>query len=104
MNSVESIGGKAGRIKAESPLELLEELMETLIKIDPEKHMHRWYSVGVQSTLVDGIAVIYGWGSLKSSFQHWRTVPVGSLKEAEEIVSKILNTKLEKGYERRETV
>lgn len=25
--------------------------METLIKVDPEQHMYRWYSVGVQSTL-----------------------------------------------------
>ena len=23
--------------------------METLIKIDPEKHMYRWYSVGLQT-------------------------------------------------------
>lgn len=30
-----------------------------LIKVDPEKRMYRWYSVGNQSTLVDGIAIIY---------------------------------------------
>ena len=78
--------------------------METLIKIDPGKHMYRWYSVGIQETLVDGIAVIYGWGSLKSAFQQWRTVPVDSQKEAEKIVRKIVNTKLEKGYARRETI
>lgn len=77
--------------------------METLIKIDPEKHMYRWYSVGIQNTLVDGIAIVYGWGSLKSAFQQWRTVPVTSQKEAEKIVSKIVNTKLKKGYTRRET-
>ena len=76
--------------------------METLIKIDPGKHMYRWYSVGIQETLVDGIAVIYGWGSLKSAFQQWRTVPVDSQKEAEKIVRKIVNAKLEKGYARRE--
>lgn len=77
--------------------------METLIKIDPERHMYRWYSVGIQSTLVDGIAIVYGWGSLKSAFQQWRTVPVNSQTEAEKIVSKIVNTKLEKGYTRRKT-
>ena len=78
--------------------------METLIKINPGKHMYRWYSVGIQETLVDGIAVIYGWGSLKSAFQQWRTVPVDSQKEAEKIVRKMVNTKLEKGYTRRETI
>ncbi len=51
--------------------------METLIKVDPDKHMYRWYSVGIQGTLVDGIAVIYGWGSLKSAFQQWRTITRG---------------------------
>jgi predicted DNA-binding WGR domain protein len=76
--------------------------MEMLIKIDPGKDMYRWYSVGIQETLVDGIAVIYGWGSLKSAFQQWRTVPVDSQKEAEKIVRKIVNTKLEKGYASRE--
>jgi hypothetical protein len=74
--------------------------METLIKVDPERHMYRWYSVGIQSTLVDGIAVIYGWGSLKSSFQQWRAVQVKSMKEAEICLAKIVSKKLESGYRR----
>jgi predicted DNA-binding WGR domain protein len=72
--------------------------MNTLIKIDPEKHMYRWYAVGIQSTLIDGIAVIYGWGSLKSTFQQWRTIRVSSQKEAEEIVKRILAYRQKKGY------
>jgi len=76
--------------------------METLIKVDPGKHMYCWYSVGIQGTLVDGIAVIYGWGSLKSPFQQWRTVPVSSQKEAEKVVAKMVNTTLCKGYVHRE--
>ena len=73
--------------------------METLIKIDPEKHMYRWYSVVIQSTLVDGIAVIYGWGSLKSSFQQWRMVQMGSMEEAERYASEIVAKKLQSGYQ-----
>jgi predicted DNA-binding WGR domain protein len=76
--------------------------METLIKVDPEKHMYRWYSVGIQGTLVDGIAVIYGWGSLKSPFQQWRTIRVLSQEEGEKIVAKLLATKLRKGYAQKE--
>ena len=72
--------------------------METLIKIDPGKHMYRWYSVGIQETLVDGIAVIYGWGSLKSAFQQWRTIPASFQKEAEKVVAKMVNKKVCKGY------
>lgn len=72
--------------------------METLVKVEPEKHMYRWYSVGIQNTLVDGIAVIYGWGSLKSSFQQWRTVKMESMEEAERYVNTILAKKLRHGY------
>lgn len=72
--------------------------MERLIKVDPEKHMYRWYSVGIQSTLVDGIAVVYGWGSLKSSFQQWRTTQVGSMEEAKRCAEKMVAKKLASGY------
>jgi hypothetical protein len=58
-------------------------LMETLIKVEPGKHMYRWYSIGIQSTLVDGLAVIYGWGNLKSPFQQWRTIRVDTFGEGE---------------------
>ena len=74
--------------------------METLIKVDPERHMHRWYSVGIQSTLVDGIAVIYGWGSLKSSFQQWRTIQMASMEEAKRYAEKMVAKKLVNGYQR----
>jgi hypothetical protein len=72
--------------------------METLIKVEPGKHMYRWYSIGIQSTLVDGLAVIYGWGSLKSPFQQWRTIGVDTLGEGEKIVARMLATKMRKGY------
>lgn len=72
--------------------------METLIKVDPERHMYRWYSVGIQNTLVDGIAVVYGWGSLKSAFQQWRTIQVMSHEEGKKIIAKMRKSKLSKGY------
>jgi hypothetical protein len=72
--------------------------METLVKVEPGKHMYRWYSIGIQDTLVDGIAVIYGWGSLKSPFQQWRTIQVQSQEEGEKIVARMLATKIRKGY------
>jgi predicted DNA-binding WGR domain protein len=72
--------------------------METLIKIDAERHMYRWYSVGIQATLVDGIAVIYGWGSLKSSFQQWRAVNVKSMEEAEKYIERLVAKKIKSGY------
>ena len=76
--------------------------METLVKIEPGKHMYRWYSIGIQSTLVDGLAVIYGWGSLNRRFSRWRTIHVESREEGEKIVAKMLATKIRKGYIRKE--
>lgn len=76
--------------------------METLTKIDPGKHMYRWYSIGIQNTHVDGLTVIYGWGSLKSAFQQWRAIQVLSWEEGERIVDRMLATKLRKGYSRKE--
>lgn len=75
--------------------------METLIKVDPSKHMYRWYSVGLQDTLVDGLAVVYGWGSLKSTYQQWRTICVTTKEEGERIITRMLNAKTEKGYSRK---
>jgi predicted DNA-binding WGR domain protein len=72
--------------------------METLVKVEPGKNMYRWYSIGIQNTLVDGIAVIYGWGSLKSPFQQWRTIPAGSQEEAERMMNRIMQTRMKKGY------
>ena len=76
----------------------MESYMETFVKIDPEKHMYRWYSIGIQSTLVDDIAVIYGWGSLKSTFQQWRTIKVNSEAAAKELIARLLKQRIEKGY------
>ena len=76
--------------------------METLIKVEPGKHMYRWYSIGIQSTLVDGLAVIYGWGSLKSPFQQWRTIRVDTLGEGEKTVAIMLAAKIRSGYIQKE--
>ena len=72
--------------------------MKTLVKIDSKKKMYRWYAVWIQITLVDGIAVIYGWGSLKSTFQQWRSIHVTSIKEAEMIVKRMLLIRERRGY------
>ncbi len=72
--------------------------MKTLIKIDPVKHMHRWYAVSIQGTLMDELAVIYGWGSLNSSFRQWRRIVVSSQEEAERLFDQMIAIRLKKGY------
>lgn len=75
--------------------------MEVFQKIDPLKHMYRWYAVGIQNNLVDGIAVVIGWGSLKSSFQQWRSYRMRSIEEANCFRDKIIAGRLKKGYVKR---
>ena len=72
--------------------------MKMLVKIDPERRMYRWYAVGVQSTLIDGIAVIYGWGSLRSPFQQWRRISVDYLEEANIVFHQMIETRMKRGY------
>ena len=72
--------------------------MRTLLKIDPERHMHRWYAVGIQSPLVEELAVVYGWGSLNSAFQQWRRIAVSSQEEAERLLNQMVKTRLKRGY------
>lgn len=72
--------------------------MRTLIKIDPVKHMHRWYAVSIQGTLVDELAVVHGWGSLNSSFQQWRRIVADSQGEAERLFDQMITARLKKGY------
>jgi hypothetical protein len=72
--------------------------MITMIKIDREKSMYRWYAIGIQSTLMDGVAIIYGWGSLRSTFQQWHSIRVHSYQEAEMIVNRMVNKRQKRGY------
>jgi hypothetical protein len=41
----------------------------TLIRVDPDRHMDRRYSVYVQPTLLDAVAVVCVLGSRRSSYQ-----------------------------------
>jgi predicted DNA-binding WGR domain protein len=75
--------------------------METLVRVDSKKHMYRWYSVGIQTSLVDDIAVVIGWGSLKSTYQSWRVRKVASLEDAQDLVERLIQAKVNRGYQQK---
>jgi hypothetical protein len=50
-------------------------------------------SVGSQITLVKDIAVVIGWGSLKSTYQSWRVRKVTSKEEVQDFVERLLHAK-----------
>jgi predicted DNA-binding WGR domain protein len=70
----------------------------TLIRVDLEKHMDRRYSVAVQPTLLDAVAVVCVWGSRRSSYQRVRTLPADSIPEAEALAAKLVARKCRRGY------
>mgnify|MGYP001484268412 CR=1 FL=1 len=70
----------------------------TLIRVDLEKHMDRRYSVAIQPTLLDSVAVICIWGSRRSSYQRIQAHPATTQEEAEQVAEKIVRRKIRRGY------
>jgi predicted DNA-binding WGR domain protein len=70
----------------------------TLIRVDPGKHMDRRYSVAVQATLLDPVAVVCIWGSRRSSYQRLQLHPVTTPEEARQMAEKIVRGKMRRGY------
>jgi predicted DNA-binding WGR domain protein len=73
-------------------------MMALLVRIEPEKNMNRWYSVCVQRTLLDPVAVVCAWGNRRTNYLRTRVLPAGSLEEATELADDIVNRKIRRGY------
>jgi len=69
-----------------------------LIRIDPARHIHRWYVVDVQATLLDRYAVVCSWGSLLTRYARWRSIPCEDETQAHRTAERILQSKLRRGY------
>ena len=70
----------------------------TLIRVDLEKHMDRRYSVAIQPTLLDPVAVVCFWGSRRSSYQRMQVHPAATQEEAQKVAEKIVRGKIRRGY------
>ena len=70
----------------------------TLIRVDLEKHMDRRYSVAIQPTLLDRVAVVCVWGSRRSSYQRMQVHPASTREEAQQVAEKIVRSKIRRGY------
>jgi predicted DNA-binding WGR domain protein len=73
--------------------------MVILTRVNAEKHMDRWYAVGVQSTLFDTYSVVCFWGSRRSNYQRARVIPVEDKNQALNMVEKIIRRKVRRGYQ-----
>jgi len=74
-------------------------MMTFLKRVDPEANMDRWYMVFVQASLFDPVAVIYAWGSRRTSYYQMRVRPAKSTADALAIADKIVKQKVNRGYE-----
>ena len=72
--------------------------MTYLIRIDPTKNLNRWYLVSIQSTLFSPCAVVVAWGRRDNTFQRWRAIPVDSSEQAQVLATKIVSSKIKRGY------
>jgi predicted DNA-binding WGR domain protein len=69
-----------------------------LTRHDPDENMNRWYTVIVQPTLLDPVAIITAWGSRENDYQQVHIEPVESLQIAMETAEGIVQAKLRRGY------
>jgi predicted DNA-binding WGR domain protein len=69
-----------------------------LTRVDPEKHMDRWYAVNVQPTLFDRYSVVCLWGSRRTGYQREKVISADTLEQAQELALKIVRRKMERGY------
>ena len=70
----------------------------TLIRVDLEKHMDRRYSIIIQPTLLDSVAVICVCGSRRSSYQRVQVHPAATREDAQKVAEKIVRGKIRRGY------
>ncbi len=69
-----------------------------LMRIDPIRRMDRRYTVYVQPTLLDPVAVVCVWGSRRSSYQRLQVHDATTLEEAQRMAEKIVRAKIQRGY------
>jgi predicted DNA-binding WGR domain protein len=69
-----------------------------LEKVDYEQKTNRWYAIGVQSTLLDDIAVIRFWGSRGNRYQRMLIEPFTETTHARARADDLIRTRLQRGY------
>ncbi len=72
--------------------------MVILHRIVPENHLFRWYSVHVQSTLLDPWSVVCAWGSLITNYRKERIIHCENQDEAKRMALQIITRKQKRGY------
>jgi predicted DNA-binding WGR domain protein len=73
-------------------------MVTTLIHVDHDKHMDRRYTVAVQPTLLDPVAVVCVWGSRRGRYQRLRVLPAASAQEGHQLADRIVQQKVRRGY------
>lgn len=65
-----------------------------MIRVEPGERINRWYSVSVQGTLFDPVAVVCSWGNRRTSHQRRRVLQVDAPESATELAAAIVAQKI----------
>ena len=72
--------------------------MILLAHVNPSDNLNRWYLVSIQATLFSPCAVVVAWGRRDNAFQRWRAIQVESPEQAQVLATKIVSSKIKRGY------
>lgn len=70
----------------------------TLLRVDPAKHIARWYQVSAQATLLYPWGIVCMWSSRRTACQRLRVIPAASREDAEALAGSIVARKVRRGY------
>jgi predicted DNA-binding WGR domain protein len=73
-------------------------MVTLLCKVNPKKNCRRFYRVAVESTLFDEICLTRTWGRLGGKARQLEPMPFVDPVAAEKAASKIIRSKLKRGY------
>lgn len=77
-----------------SALTIITKMLTVLKRVDPVEHVDRWYTVLVQPTLFEPVAVTCAWGNRQTAWQRMRIFPSESLEDAMALAEEIVAQKI----------
>ncbi len=73
--------------------------MIILKRIDPEKHIDRWYCLAITTDLFGQPCLYRAWGSRRTAYQHVRCDPFTAHREAVSVAQKLIARRRQHGYQ-----
>jgi predicted DNA-binding WGR domain protein len=73
--------------------------MIILKRIDPDRHMDRWYCLDITTDLFGQPCLYRAWGNRRTAYQHVRCDPFTAHLEAVSVAQKLIARRRQHGYQ-----